>query len=143
MLCWCNVLRWIRCWCDITRSVYPHRTGLKNMPGHGGIQTYDLWNTSPMLCQLSYTNIAYITHCGYTLRVTSHQHIYLCCCICIINIASYTVHVIILQCLDILSVYHIANPLSWIVHYIVVLLCLMPGDFAHKFNISDMACFGL
>ena len=28
--------------------------GPKNMPGHGGIRTYDLWNTSPMLCQLSY-----------------------------------------------------------------------------------------
>ena len=40
--------------CDVTLSVYPHRAGLKNMPGHGGIQTYDLWNTSPMLCQLSY-----------------------------------------------------------------------------------------
>ena len=24
------------------------------MPGHGGNRTYDLWNTSPMLCQLSY-----------------------------------------------------------------------------------------
>ena len=24
------------------------------MPGHGGIRTNDLWNTSPMLCQLSY-----------------------------------------------------------------------------------------
>ena len=24
------------------------------MPGHGGIRTYDLWNTSPMLFQLSY-----------------------------------------------------------------------------------------
>ena len=34
--------------------LYPHRAGLKNMPGHGGIRTYDLWNTSPMLCQLSY-----------------------------------------------------------------------------------------
>ena len=41
--------------CDVTLSVYPHRAGLKNMPGHGGIRTYDLWNTSPMLCQLSYT----------------------------------------------------------------------------------------
>ena len=40
--------------CDVTLSVYPHRAGLKNMPGHGGIRTYDLWNTSPMLCQLSY-----------------------------------------------------------------------------------------
>ena len=37
-----------------TLSVYPHRASLKNMPGHGGIQTYDLWNASPMLCQLSY-----------------------------------------------------------------------------------------
>ena len=35
--------------CDVTLSVYPHRAGLKNMPGHGGIRTYDLWNTSPML----------------------------------------------------------------------------------------------
>ena len=24
------------------------------MPGHGGNRTYDLWNTSSMLCQLSY-----------------------------------------------------------------------------------------
>ena len=41
--------------CDVTLSVYPHRASLKNMPGHGGNQTRDLWNTSPMLCQLSYT----------------------------------------------------------------------------------------
>ena len=40
--------------CDITLSVYPHRASLKNMPDHGGNRTYDLWNTSPMLCQLSY-----------------------------------------------------------------------------------------
>ena len=37
---------------DVTLSVYPHRTSLKNMPDHGGNRTYDLWNTSPMLCQL-------------------------------------------------------------------------------------------
>ena len=41
--------------CDVTLSVYPHRAGLKNIPDHGGNRTYDLWNTSPMLCQLSYT----------------------------------------------------------------------------------------
>ena len=29
--------------CDVTLSVYPHRAGLKNMPGHGGNRTYDLW----------------------------------------------------------------------------------------------------
>ena len=40
--------------CDVTLSVYPHRASLKNMPGHGGNRTYDLWYTSPMLCQLSY-----------------------------------------------------------------------------------------
>ena len=28
--------------CDVTLSVYPHRTSLKNMPGHGGKRTYDL-----------------------------------------------------------------------------------------------------
>ena len=37
-----------------TLSVYPHRESLKSMSGHGGIRTYDLWNASPMLCQLSY-----------------------------------------------------------------------------------------
>ena len=37
-----------------TLSVYPHRASLKNIPGHGGIRTYDLWNASAMLCQLSY-----------------------------------------------------------------------------------------
>ena len=40
--------------CDVTLSVYPHRASLKNMPDHGGNRTYDLWNNSPMLCQLSY-----------------------------------------------------------------------------------------
>ena len=29
--------------------VYPHQESLKNMPGHGGIRTYDFWNTSPIL----------------------------------------------------------------------------------------------
>jgi hypothetical protein len=33
--------------CDVTLSVYPHRAS-KNMPGHDGNRTYDLWNTSPM-----------------------------------------------------------------------------------------------
>ena len=32
--------------CDVTLSVYPHRAGLKNMPGHGGNRTYDLWNNN-------------------------------------------------------------------------------------------------
>ena len=43
------VPRWYRksnlnslCLCDVTPSVYPHREGLKNMPGHSGIRTYDL-----------------------------------------------------------------------------------------------------
>ena len=40
--------------CDVTLSVYPHRASLKNMPDQGGNRTYDLWNTSPMHCQLSY-----------------------------------------------------------------------------------------
>ena len=60
--------------CDVTLSVYPHRASLKNMPDHGGNRTYDLWNTSPMLCQLSYawSGIFFkLARCGYTLRVTS------------------------------------------------------------------------
>ena len=40
--------------CDVTLSVYPHLASLTNMPGHGGNRTYDLWNTSPMLCQPRY-----------------------------------------------------------------------------------------
>ena len=39
---------------EMLLRVYPDRAGLKNMPGHGGNRTYDLSNTSPMLCQLSY-----------------------------------------------------------------------------------------
>ena len=35
--------------CDVTLIVYPHRESLKNMPGHGGNRTYDLWNTSVAL----------------------------------------------------------------------------------------------
>ena len=38
----------------VNLSVYPHQASLKNMPGHGGNRTHDLWNTSLMLCQLSY-----------------------------------------------------------------------------------------
>jgi hypothetical protein len=38
--------------CNVTLSVYPHRATLKNMPGHGGNRTYDLWNTSPHLSTL-------------------------------------------------------------------------------------------
>ena len=55
--------------CDVTLSVYPHRASLKNMPDHGGNRTYDLWNTSPMLCQLSYA-VRSVRVCGYTLRYT-------------------------------------------------------------------------
>ena len=82
--------------CDVTLSVYPHRASLKNMPDHGGNRTYDLWNTSPVLSQLSYavwsgrvcdiseqnlvpsisippwSGIFFkLARCGYTLRVTS------------------------------------------------------------------------
>jgi hypothetical protein len=40
--------------CDVTLSVYPHPAGLKNMPGHGGNRTYDLWNTR-VTSQASYS----------------------------------------------------------------------------------------
>ena len=76
--------------CDVTLSVYPHRASLKNMPGHGGNRTYDLWNTSPMLCQRSYAVRSVVrfppwpgiffklARCGYTLRVTSQASSYEC-----------------------------------------------------------------
>ena len=40
--------------CDVILCVYPHRVTLKNMPDNDVNRTYDLWNTSPMLCRLSY-----------------------------------------------------------------------------------------
>ena len=40
--------------CDVTLSVYPHRAGLKNMPGHGGNRTYDLWNAN--IKNITYSN---------------------------------------------------------------------------------------
>ena len=40
--------------CDVTLSVHPHRGKLKSLPDHGGNRTRDLWDTNPMLCQLSY-----------------------------------------------------------------------------------------
>ena len=39
--------------CDVTLSVYPHRASLKDMPGHGGNRTCDLWNTSIERTRLS------------------------------------------------------------------------------------------
>jgi hypothetical protein len=52
---------------DVTLSVYPHRESLKNMPGHGGNQTYDLWNTSPPWAGIFFK----LSWSGYTLGVTS------------------------------------------------------------------------
>ena len=56
MKCFCVVVMYSGEYdaCDVTLSVYPHRASLKIMPVHGGNRTYDLRNTSPMLCQLSY-----------------------------------------------------------------------------------------
>ena len=55
--------------CDVTLSAYPHRAGLKNMPGHGGIRTYDL-------CYPPWPGIFFKpARCGYALRVTSHKHL--------------------------------------------------------------------
>ena len=44
--------------CDVTLSVYPQRASLKNSLATVGIEpSYDLWNTSPMLCQLKKSSI--------------------------------------------------------------------------------------
>jgi hypothetical protein len=57
------------CLCDVTLSIYPHRAGLKNMPGqwaglknmpgHDGIRTYDLWNTRYIKCIYKQNNDMY------------------------------------------------------------------------------------
>ena len=74
--------------CDVTLSVYPHRASLKNMPGHGGNRTYDLWNTNPMLCQLSYAVRSVIRVCNISklspvpsISMQSSNHdFFLCWC---------------------------------------------------------------
>ena len=73
--------------CDVTLSVYPHRASLKNMPGHGVNRTYDLWNTSPMLCQLSYAvrsvrvcDISELSLVLSTSMQSSNHEIFLCWC---------------------------------------------------------------
>ena len=59
--------------CVATLSVYPHRASLKNMPGHGGIRTCDLWNASPTLCQLSYAvrSVRVCTQVNYDVCVAT------------------------------------------------------------------------
>ena len=42
--CWCYMYSGEYDVCDVTLSVYPHRASLKNIPGHRGNRTYDLWN---------------------------------------------------------------------------------------------------
>jgi hypothetical protein len=45
----------LRCLCDVTLSVYPHRAGLKNMPGHG-FQACPVWiHTQSNITQASYS----------------------------------------------------------------------------------------
>ena len=61
-----TITQCILCLCDVTLSVYPHRAGLKNMPGHGGIRTYDLWNTSPMLFQCGQVGSSMLTQASYS-----------------------------------------------------------------------------
>ena len=55
--------------CDVTLSVYPHRASLKNMPDQGGNRTYDLWNTSPMLCQLRYIGLVWFEYVIFRNRI--------------------------------------------------------------------------
>ena len=53
-----NVLRCIRIMVFFCYSASISALGkLKNKPDHAGNLTYDLWNTSPMLCQLSYMRL--------------------------------------------------------------------------------------
>ena len=39
---------------SLNSELIPTPRKLKNMPDHGRNRTYDLWNTSSTLCQLSY-----------------------------------------------------------------------------------------
>ena len=72
--------------CDVTLSVYPHRAGLKNMPGHGGNRTYEPTDSVAQLAEHWARNLKVVVRfppwpgiffkparCGYTLRVTSHK----------------------------------------------------------------------
>jgi hypothetical protein len=65
--------------CDVTLSVYPHRASLKNMPGHGGNRTYDLWNTNPILLGFRNKSTYFdqkqraFRHLGYTFDMHTSQ----------------------------------------------------------------------
>ena len=51
LLCWCNVLRWIRClWC-YSECISPGQAW-KNMPGHSGNRTYDINTANIMIIRL-------------------------------------------------------------------------------------------
>jgi hypothetical protein len=72
LLCWCNVLRWIRCLCDVTLSLYPHRAGLISTPGrhiwvyiHTGQAYFSYLSVYPHRAGIFFKP----ARCGYTLRV--------------------------------------------------------------------------
>ena len=76
--------------CDVTLSVYPHRASLKNMPGQGGNRTYDLWNTNPMPCQLSYAvrsvrvcDISELSLVPSISMQSSNQSLFVCLFVCL------------------------------------------------------------
>ena len=76
-----------------TLSVYPHRTSLKNMPGHGGIRTYDPYSNRPdRVAQLA-------EHCAGIPKVvgsnpTVARHIFQACPVWIYTQSSNYIHLI-------------------------------------------------
>ena len=62
----------MKCLCDVTLSVYPHRAGLKNMPGHGRNRTYRyilryiLWIYTPIDIYCGYILKSKITQASYS-----------------------------------------------------------------------------
>jgi hypothetical protein len=61
--------------CDVTLR-YPHRAGLKNMPGHDGNRTYDLWNTNPWIYTQSNITSILFTWVHYTNTANIFYHWY-------------------------------------------------------------------
>ena len=63
------------CLCDVTLSVYPHRAGLKNMPGHGG----KYWASIPKVIGSIPTVARHIFQACpvwiYTQSNISHKHL--------------------------------------------------------------------
>ena len=76
----CKKQKCLRCYSEFISTLGK----LNNMHDHGGNRTYDLWNASPMLCQLT-------TYAEYMYKTKTHVNFVACYGIFSVNF--YIIHV--------------------------------------------------